>query len=535
MSARKTFAGAIAAVVAGSALVMTAGPASAAYVQDPDDTTFTPATADLIGVGSDTTQHALRLIADAWNADSSHTFKIANYAATEAGHAQGDGASINLPSGSTARPNGSGAGKARLFGSSNVADVDFARSSDALASSATGGAAEIENGLKAFPFALDTVVMAVSNTQASHAPASITVADLVNIYECKPGATNWTDFGGTAGTIVPQVPQSGSGTAKFFKKQLDNAKGSSVVYGGCVVQTVQEHDDSTVKSNINAIVPISKGRAELKGGTVRIMNGFAAKRALYNVVRGADVNNASVQAVFGANGFVCSAAANALIKQAGFEQLATPAHSGVCGSPVDSTSNFTLNELVTTTTAVTATSPAANAVKVVAKVTGTTAPTGTVAVYEGDTKLSGDLPLVSGQATFSKSAVAAGSHTYRAVYTPNDSAFVASEGTGTVAVKAPVVKAKSAIGETFPAKVKLKKAKAVSAKGVITVKGGATATGKVTVKQGKKVLKAATLRAGKAAVTLPKMKKGTYKLTIVYAGDAKHLGASKTFTIKVVK
>jgi ABC-type phosphate transport system substrate-binding protein len=256
MSARKNLAGGLAALVAGSALVMTAGPASAVYRADPDDTTFTPAAADLIGVGSDTTQHAMKLIADAWNADPAHAFKVATYAATEGGAAQGADATINLPGGSTARPNGSGAGKGRLYGSGNVADVDFARSSDALKSGSS--TPEIENGLKAFPFALDTVVTAVSRTTPSHAPATLTVAQLVDIYECKTTADDWSELGGTAGKIKPQVPQSGSGTAKFFKAQLDAAKGSAVTYGDCVDQTVQEHDDSTVKSNPDAIVPISR-------------------------------------------------------------------------------------------------------------------------------------------------------------------------------------------------------------------------------------------------------------------------------------
>jgi Big-like domain-containing protein len=529
MSARKSLVGCLAAVVAGSALVMTAGPASAVYRPDPDDTTFTPVAADLIGVGSDTTQHALKLVADAWNADPSHTFKIATFAATENGAAAAGDATINLPSGSTARPNGSGSGKARLFGAGNVADVDFARSSDALK---TGG--EIEAGLKAFPFALDTVVIAASNATATNAPASLTAAQLVDIYECKPSADTWAEVGGTSGsTIKPQAPQSGSGTAKFFKAQLDAAKGSAVTYGGCVNQTVQEHDDSTVKNDADAIVPISKGRAELKGGTVKILGGFAAKRALYNVVRGDRVTDPSVQAVFGENGFICSAAANALIKSAGFEQLATPAHSGACGSPVESTSNFTLNATVATATAVTATSPAAKSVKVVAKVTGSTAPTGAVSFYEGATLVKAAVPLVSGQATLDKADVAPGAHTYRAVFTPNDSIFLGSEGSGAVTVSDVVAKAAPAISEAFPAKVKLaKKAKKATVKGTVTVKG---ATGKVTILKGKKSIASGTLKAGKAKVSLKNLTPGTYKLTISYAGDATHLAGTKKFTVKVVK
>jgi len=147
MFVRKTLAGVIAATLAGSVVAL-AGPASAAV--DPDDTTFTPTAADLIGVGSDTSQHALKLFADAWNAESTSA-KIATFAATGGGQ-------ITLPSGTINRPNGSGAGKSLLYGSGNNVDIDFARSSSAQST------AETQAGLQSFPFALDTLVMAVSNS-----------------------------------------------------------------------------------------------------------------------------------------------------------------------------------------------------------------------------------------------------------------------------------------------------------------------------------------------------------------------------------
>ncbi|NHA00347.1 hypothetical protein G5V59_10140 [Nocardioides sp. W3-2-3] len=62
------------------------------------------------------------------------------------------------------------------------------------------------------------------------------------------------------------------------------------------------------------------GRASLLGDTLRIEGGWTAQRALYNVVRGADVANDKVQAVFGSTGFFCSDAARALIRDAGFKQ-----------------------------------------------------------------------------------------------------------------------------------------------------------------------------------------------------------------------
>ena len=54
-----------------------------------------------------------------------------------------------------------------------------------------------------------------------------------------------------------------------------------------------------IKNDPNAIAPFSVGRAGLLGTTLRLEAGWQADRALYNVVRGADLSNADVQAVFG--------------------------------------------------------------------------------------------------------------------------------------------------------------------------------------------------------------------------------------------
>lgn len=512
MFVRKSLAGVITATLAGATLALAAAPANADYVADIDDSVSSPVSADMIGVGSDTTQHAMKLIADAWNSDPSHTFRIATFAATEGNtQPQHAGATIPLPSGEITRPNGSGAGKTTLFNPSNP-DVDFARSSDSLSD------AEANAGLKAFPFGLDTLGVAVSNSVPSHAPASLTINDLVKIYECQPGATNWTDFGGTAGTIAPKSPQSGSGTAKFFKKQLDAAKGSAVTYGACVDQTVQEHSDGPIKNDPDAVAPFSVGRAGLLGGTVKMLGGFTADRAVYNVLRGADVSKPEFQAVFGEDGFICSAAAYQLIADAGFKQLATPAHGGACGTAVTATTDFDLNEPVTTATTLKATAVKAG-VKLVASVTG--GATGDVEFFEGDTSL-GSAPIVSGQATTTIAGAALGSHTYTAVYRPDDSIYVPSQSDAIVKVKAT-----SKVTESFPAKV----AKGAKAKGVVKVVATGDATGKVSIKEGKKTLKTATLKNGKAKFTL-KLAKGLHTLKAVYAGNGTVSGSSKSFTIK---
>ncbi|MFA6577033.1 MAG: Ig-like domain repeat protein [Nocardioides sp.] len=517
MFVRKSLAGAITAAIAGSALILTALPASAAV--DPDDTTFTPVAGDLIGVGSDTSQHALKLLADGYNATTpAPTAKLATFSAT-------GGGTITLPSGAINRPNGSGAGKGLLYGAGNNTDVDYARSSSAI------NAAEKQAGLQAFPFALDTLALAVSNTVPSNAPTTIAPADMVKIYDGT--YTNWSQLPGATGSgvIAPKIPQAGSGTRSFFVSQLKAANGGVDVTLAASVAEVQEHDDTLIKSDPNAIAPFSKGRAALLGTTLRIEQGFSADRALYNVVRGTDLANAAVQAVFGENGYVCSLDARSAIEAAGFKQLATPAHSGVCGAATqDPTSNFTLNEQVTTTTALVGSSPSVGKAHLVATVSGSTSPDGTVAFFEGENELTSGVPLVSGQATYDVSGATPGAHTYTAVFTPAaGSAFEPSESSPvSVTVKD---KTTSSIKETFPASVESGK----KAKGVVTVVLAgisAKATGSVKIKDGSKTLVTKALSGGKASITLPKLSTGKHTLKITWAGDANATGSSKTFTIK---
>jgi ABC-type phosphate transport system substrate-binding protein len=494
-----------------------------AHAADPDDPSFTPVAADLIGVGSDTSQHAVHVLAEgtgSWAAQTpTPAFRIASFAAT-------GGGTIALPSGSITRPNGSSAGKAMLYGGSNNPDIDFARSSSAQS------ATETSNGLQSFPFALDTLAMAVSNTVSSNAPASLTPAQIVDIY--KGNITDWSAVGGTAGTIAPKIPQAGSGTRAFFTAQLQAMNGGVAVTLAGSVAEVQEHDDSTIKGDPNAIAPFSVGRAKLLGTTLRIEAGWKADRALYNVVRGADLGRADIQAVFGSDGFFCSTGARSLIEAAGFQQFAKPARGGVCGAATQAaTTNFTLNQAVATTTTLKGTSDKANAATLVAQVTGATAPTGTVSFYNGTTLLASGVPLVSGQATRLVSGLTPGTHPYRAVFVPSaGSPFDPSEATGDV-----FVKTSSKLKEFFPDKTKLSD---VKVKGKVKVKlAGITAkaTGLVRVYRGKKVVGKAKLVSGKAVVQIKvaKLKVGKNKLKAVWNGDANAVGSKLKFTIKRTK
>jgi ABC-type phosphate transport system substrate-binding protein len=517
MHARKFLAGLGASAAALSVLALTASPAFAAYTPDPDDTTYRPGTAtDLIGVGSDTTQGVVKVLADAFNG-TSPTAKIVSYAAT-------GGGTLDLPDlSSITRPVGSGAGKNLLHGGTNNPNIDFARSSSAQ------NVGETADGLQSFPFAVDTLVMVKSGTVASHAPANLTIQQIVDIYKCT--TTNWSTLGGTAGTIHPKLPQSGSGTYSFFDAQLKAANGgTAVTYGPCVDNSVVEHDPAPIQGDADAIAPFSLAKKSTLANPAVVTTepGFQADRAVYNVVRGADVAQPQVLAAFGTNGFFCSAAGKTLIEAQGFRQLYPPSKGGACGVPTQNPTTNLVTADVPTTTAVTVTSASASSARIVAAVTGSTAPSGTVAFYEGATLLQSGVPLTSGQAVRVQSA-APGAHTYRAVFTPAaNTPFLTSEGTGTGTVQ----KATSSIKAAFPKKVKFGK----KVKGTVTVTltgVSAKATGKVTIKEGNKVLGTGTLSNGKVTITLKKkLKPGVHKLTASWPGDANGTGSSKKFKIK---
>ena len=232
------------------------------------------------------------------------------------------------------RPGNSGGGKALLFGATNTTAANFARSSGPLS------AAEAAGGLRAYAFAIDNLGVAVA-AASTHAPANLSVAQLVSIYN--GSTTNWNQVGGTAGTIVPFLPPSGSGTRNFFLAQLKAANGGVDVPLVGTIQTVQEHNPDAFVGQPDAVGPFSKGRAGLANavGKVHIEGGFSATRSVYNVVRDADSSKAFVTSLFSSNGFFCGSAATDLIAAGGLVQLASPIDGGACGTSVTTTADNT--------------------------------------------------------------------------------------------------------------------------------------------------------------------------------------------------
>ncbi|WP_236795941.1 substrate-binding domain-containing protein [Amycolatopsis sp. GM8] len=175
---------------------------------------------------------------------------------------------------------------------------------------------------------------ALSNAVASHGVNGLTNAQLASIYKCQ--TTDWSQLGGTSGTIQPLIPQPGSGTRGFFEQQLLITDAD---LGSCVT-TVQDEVATPIATNANAIAPFSKPKSvfpvNLSSQIKLNTTGFAGFRSLYLVSR--DAGGATIPAYLqpfvgdgtGVNGWVCDFTAQNEVIREGFGLL--PGHtSDLCG------------------------------------------------------------------------------------------------------------------------------------------------------------------------------------------------------------
>ncbi|MGZ4446294.1 MAG: substrate-binding domain-containing protein [Nocardioides sp.] len=565
--------GATAVVTSGLAL-STLAPASA-------DPASTPSATDYVGVGSDTTQFVVTDLINGRTVNGQHVNGYNETVAAGAPHlASWDACTvpagkmypctpgsstdstqfITLRTGATAipRPNGSGAGKALLYGAKDNPSVTFARSSGGL------NDAEVSAGLKAYPFAVDTLVAVTA--PVTNAPASLTPQQLLGIYNGT--YTNWSQVGGKDGVINALKPQSGSGTLSFFVAQLQKIAGDSTFQpkghdheladtatgapcatasATCVDTLVQEHDPTLVTHDPNAIAPFSLGRANLAGpDSVSVLKGWNARRALYNVLRSKDAGNATpdnpawfagtdaMNAVFGKDGFLCSAAARPIIEANGFKQLLSFNDGGACGLPVGTTSAPDLsvydsdgvNPVVSATVSGT-TYGAVHQVAVTVTGAGGT-PTGAVSVnlgsWTGSGTLSGGTATITAPAT-----LPAGSYDAAVTYQGDSNFRDASTDVALV-----VAKARTVSSETFAATVKRSaKTLAGTVKVVLAPASSVAASGPVRVLKGSKVLALGTVRNGVAHLSLKvaSLSLGKNALTVKYAGTGNLAGSAKKFTV----
>jgi hypothetical protein len=276
---------------------------------------------DIVGVGSDTAQFSIDFLADGdvagdpgFNTTNGKS-RIVNFDAS--GDANGKltaGVTSVLRTGTkpVTRPNGSGGGITALnqdldtvTGNSTYKhSINYVRSSR-LPTAAEQATANTNGwgGLHVVQFATDSLAMATATT-ATNVPAGLSLAELVNIYT----GTHGTE------TIVPILPQTGSGTRNFFLADLQAANGGVVVpLAASVIQTAQEHDPTAITSlnatqKPNALAPFSTGRIALlnssyfgaslantvSAATATAPDGAAAynpTRGLYIIVRQSDLAN----------------------------------------------------------------------------------------------------------------------------------------------------------------------------------------------------------------------------------------------------
>jgi hypothetical protein len=158
----------------------------------------------------------------------------------------------------TQRPNGSGAGYKLLVADTattganagkGLGYIDFSRSSSSQGSNVLFDSVQVGT---------DPLAML---TAATTDAVALTKAQLTSIYLCN--TTDWSAVGGTAGTIIPLLPQIGSGTRKSFLAAI------AVTTPGTCVQNVEENDPEAIggtTSPVNAIEPMSGGRLNLFQG-----------------------------------------------------------------------------------------------------------------------------------------------------------------------------------------------------------------------------------------------------------------------------
>jgi ABC-type phosphate transport system substrate-binding protein len=228
----------------------------------------TPRAFDVVGVGSDTIESVLDQLSVSYNAAHSKTHNAA-HPWIYSWDAVPPSDPLNLTSkivpksgcASILRPDGSGAGITALDTTpkdSNKVNncFDFARSSRGRAASDPGKTA---NGILFVALAKDAVTF--STNKGSNAPTNLSAKQLQGIYNCS--LTKWSQVGvkGTAGnaTIVPVLPQTGSGTRAFFLGAI-NLTGP----GNCVNSTPEENEGvNAVFKGANAknvIFPFSVGK-----------------------------------------------------------------------------------------------------------------------------------------------------------------------------------------------------------------------------------------------------------------------------------
>ncbi len=350
-------------MLAASGVVATAAicvASASSAIADPPKGLRPPHTA-IVGTGSDTTQLVVDAFSTAYN-KTNPTNKMYSFDAVGS-------ATITEKTGCTAitRPNGSSAGITELEAatrpSGDTTDhcADFARSS-------RGRTAGTDPASILFiPFAIDAVTWSADNhTGHTNAVTNLSTLQLTAIYSCDAsllnsklsGPVTWKEVGGTStAAIVPVIPQSSSGTRKFFLQEIgvttlgscvqgqddsvEENEGTNAIFSSAaapnivfpysvavyLAQSQGGHGTGTqgkqLLRNVNHVAPTTGATGK------KIINStFPYLREVYNVVRNAGRNGGQtvptyLRPLFGngspGTGWICkSATAKSLIQSFGF-------------------------------------------------------------------------------------------------------------------------------------------------------------------------------------------------------------------------
>jgi hypothetical protein len=333
-----------------------------------------PRPADVVGVGSGTTEYLMDQLAARYDGAHPTGPRIYSYDAPAGSSTTGPRITPKSGCRPISRPDGDAAGIEALANGAGGSTgghpcLDFARS--------WGGAVPDNLTHVSFvPLALDNVTYA-SISHGSNAPPNLTAADLTKIYSC--AVTRWNQVGGTSdATIRPLLPQLNSGSVAFsFLSAIDLlSPGSCVSSPATLTENEGVSPSFTGPGAANEIVPFSAGRwlaqayrspacfyqscrASQGGVLIRCktpargqnafgcdvngdlklndINGLSAitgsgrgtvlnprfapafVRTLYDVVRGTDRIPAYLQPFFGPKGAFCSKAYQSVIIDYGFE------------------------------------------------------------------------------------------------------------------------------------------------------------------------------------------------------------------------
>jgi ABC-type phosphate transport system substrate-binding protein len=267
----------IVAVGALTAAFGTTIPAHADYAPQPND---------IVAVGGDTPQFDLSFGADGdtkgdlgynstGNINRLVTFNATADANARAAYADGStlaapkllNPTIVLRAGTNPvqRPQSSGAAISALLadtGATHKINFVFSASEPTSAQQQTAS----NNGwgsLHVVQLGTDAVKIATDTT--TDAPAALTTAQLLGIYDGT--FTKWNQVGGTStATIVPLLPPSSSSITKTFLKDLQAANGNNPVTLDPAVKTVEQNDPTAITGqtdSADAIVPFSSARFSL--------------------------------------------------------------------------------------------------------------------------------------------------------------------------------------------------------------------------------------------------------------------------------